>query len=68
MLAYQRGVEPAKAHHLGGAIGAALRNPRFVQRVGREVPALVRRRWAFHVRHEVHALDMLPPPDVRAVA
>jgi succinoglycan biosynthesis protein ExoO len=68
LLAYQRVVEPAKAHQLGSAIGAALRNPRFVQRVGREVPALVRRRWAFHVRRDAHALDMLPPPDVRAVA
>ena len=61
LLAYQRVVEPAKAHHLGTALRAALRNPGFVRRVGTEVPALLRRRWAYHVRGNAHALDMLPP-------
>lgn len=67
LLAYQRVVEPAKAHHLGTALRAALRNPAFVRRVGTEVPALLRRRWAYHVRGHAHALDMLPPPVDRPV-
>lgn len=62
LLAYQRVVDRAKARHLGAALGAALHHPEFLRRVGTEVPALVRRRWAFHVRGERHALDMLPPP------
>jgi succinoglycan biosynthesis protein ExoO len=61
LLAYQRVVEPAKAHHLGTALRAALRNPGFVRRVGSEVPALLRRRWAYYVRGDAHAFDMLPP-------
>ncbi len=62
LLAYQRVVEPAKAGDVGRAFGAAFRNPRFMPRLCREIPEVLRRRWALYVRHDTHALDMLPSP------
>ena len=59
LLAYQRVVEPAKAGHVGSTLAAALQNPRFARRMGTELPAVVKRRWAYHVRHDEHAFDML---------
>ncbi len=59
ILAYQRVVEPAKSHHFVHAARAAVRNPQFVRRLGRELPAVLRRRWKYHVRRDPHALDML---------
>jgi hypothetical protein len=31
-------------------------------RLGRELPDVVARRWAHHVRHDPHAFDMLRAP------
>jgi succinoglycan biosynthesis protein ExoO len=59
LLAYRRVVEPARARRFAAAAAAAIRNPSFVRRVARETPALVKRRWAYHVRRDRHALDML---------
>ncbi len=59
LLAYQRVAEPAKARRFGLAARAAMRNPLFVRRVAIEIPAVLRRRWAYHVRRDRHALDML---------
>jgi succinoglycan biosynthesis protein ExoO len=59
ILAYQRVVEPAKERHLGAAASAAIRNPLFVLRLVTELPAVLQRRWAYHVRRDRHALDML---------
>ena len=59
VLAYQRVVEAAKAHRLAQAARAAIRNPQFVRHLARELPALLRRRWDYHVRRDPHALDML---------
>jgi succinoglycan biosynthesis protein ExoO len=59
ILAYQRVVEPAKERQLGAAASAAIRNPRFIGRLAKELPAVARRRWAYHARRDSHALDML---------
>lgn len=59
LLAYQRVVAPAKAGQVGSTLAAALQNPRFARRMGTELPGVVRRRWAYHVRHDEHAFDML---------
>ena len=64
MLAYQRVAEAAKAGHLATAMFWACRNPWFLARLGSEVRGLVRRRWNYHLRHDAHALDMLPPPSI----
>ena len=59
LLAYQRVAEPAKERRIGTALRAAVHNPRFLQRLASELPAVTRRRWAYHVRRDRHALDML---------
>ena len=64
LLAYQRVAEAAKAGRLATAMFAACRNPRFLVRLGRELPNVVRRRWSYHLRHDAHALDMLPPSTI----
>jgi succinoglycan biosynthesis protein ExoO len=64
LLAYQRVAEAAKAGRLATALYAACRNPRFLARLGTELPKVVRRRWSYHLRHDAHALDMLPPTTI----
>lgn len=59
LLAYQRVVEPAKQRRPGAALRAAITNPRFLLRLGEQLPAVAKRRWAYHVRGDEHALDML---------
>ena len=65
-LAYQRVVEPAKAGQMGSTLAAALHNPRFARRVGTELPGVVRRRWAYLIRRDEHAFDMLPEPSPKS--
>jgi succinoglycan biosynthesis protein ExoO len=60
LLAYKRVTEAVKARHPGRALRAVVTNPLFVKRLGEQLPAVVKRRWAYHVRHDEHALDMLP--------
>lgn len=59
MLAYKRVAEAAKDRRLVEAAKAALGDPRFIRRVGEQVPAVVKRRWAYHVRKDPTAFDML---------
>jgi succinoglycan biosynthesis protein ExoO len=59
ILAYHRVVEPAKEKRIGTALRAAATNPLFLKRLGEQVPAVAKRRWAYHVRGDEHALDML---------
>jgi succinoglycan biosynthesis protein ExoO len=59
ILAYHRVTEPAKGKQFGAALRAAATNPQFVVRLAEQLPAVARRRWAYHVRRDRHALDML---------
>lgn len=59
LLAYRRVVEPVKARRFGAAVKAVATNPRFFKRLGEQLPAVAKRRWAYHVRGDEHALDML---------
>ncbi len=59
LLAYQRVAEPAKRGRPREAVRALVQNPTFFRRAARELPDLVGRRWAHHVRRDPHAFDMI---------
>lgn len=59
ILAYQRVIEPAKARDFKRAAKAMAKNPEFFVQATRQFPDAVKRRWAYYVRRDKHAFDML---------